>query len=40
MYSPASDIQGYYSVFGGFTTLYPGANITFGFENGTEATIP
>ena len=36
MYSPALDIQGYPDVFGGFTTFYPGENLTFKFENGTE----
>ena len=36
MYSPALDIQGYFSIFGGFTTFYPGEDLTFKFENGTE----
>ena len=36
MYSPASDVQGYSSVFGGLTTFYPGESLTFTFENGTE----
>lgn len=36
MYTPALDIQGYFSVFGFSTTFYPGENLTFKFENGTE----
>lgn len=36
MSSPALDIQGSFSVFGGFTTFYPGESLTFTFENGTE----
>ena len=35
MYSPALDIQGYPSIFGGFTTFYPGESLDFTFENGT-----
>jgi hypothetical protein len=36
MYSPALGIQGYFSGFGGSATFYPGENLTFKFENGTE----
>ena len=40
MYSPALAIQGYFSIFGGSTTLYPGDDLTFVFEDGTNATVP
>ena len=36
MSSPALDIQGLYSFFEGYTTFYPGENITFTLENGTQ----
>lgn len=36
MSSPALDIQSFYSVFEGYTTFYPGENITLKFENGTR----
>lgn len=36
MSSPALDIQNLYSIFEGYTTFYPGENITFTFENGTQ----
>jgi hypothetical protein len=36
MSSPALDIQNFYSVFEGYTTFYPGENITLKFENGTR----
>lgn len=36
MSSPAVDIQSLYSIFEGYTTFYPGENITFTFENGTQ----
>jgi hypothetical protein len=36
MTSPAMDIQGSVSVFAGAATFYPGDNLTFTFENGTE----
>lgn len=36
MSSPALDIQSLYSVFEGYTTFYPGENITLTFENGTQ----
>ena len=35
MSSPALAIQNYYSIFEGYTTFYPGENVTFAFENGT-----
>jgi hypothetical protein len=35
MQSAALDIQGFFEVFGGGTTFYPGDTITFTFENGT-----
>lgn len=35
MSSPVLDIQDYYSIFEGYTTFYPGENVTFAFENGT-----
>jgi Peptidase family S41 len=35
MSSPALDIQNYFSIIEGYTTFYPGDNITFTFENGT-----
>lgn len=34
--SAAQNIQGYYSVFGGGATFYPGDTISFKLENGTE----
>jgi len=36
MQSAALDIQGYYEVFSGATTFYPGDTIKLGFENGTD----
>ena len=36
MSSPALDIQNLYSVVEGYTTFYPGENITITFENGTQ----
>lgn len=36
MSSPALDIQDLYSIFEGYTTFYPGENITLTFENGTR----
>lgn len=36
MSSPALDIQNLYSVIEGYTTFYPGENITITFENGTQ----
>ncbi|KAL9118334.1 MAG: hypothetical protein Q9187_005121 [Circinaria calcarea] len=36
MYSPALEIQGYYSVFNGFGSFYPGESVTFVLENGTQ----
>lgn len=36
MSSPALDIQDLYSVVEGYTTFYPGENITITFENGTQ----
>lgn len=36
MYSPALDIQGYYSIFSGFGSFYPGETISFKLENGTQ----
>ncbi|KAK5257307.1 hypothetical protein LTR16_001024 [Cryomyces antarcticus] len=43
MSSPALDIQGYYSIFAGSTTFYPGDevhgdNLTFTYENGNQTT--
>ncbi|KAI0114150.1 hypothetical protein GGR51DRAFT_578351 [Nemania sp. FL0031] len=38
MLSPALDILGYYDVFSGSATFYPGDTITFTFENGTSQT--
>lgn len=35
MSSPVLTVQNYYSVFEGYTTFYPGENVTFAFENGT-----
>lgn len=35
MSSPALDIQDYFSIFEGYTTFYPGDNITLTLENGT-----
>ena len=35
MSSPVLAAQNYYSVFEGYTTFYPGENVTFAFENGT-----
>lgn len=40
MSSSALSIQHAYSVFESSTTFYPGENITFKFENGTEQTSP
>ena len=41
MSSPAYDIQGFYSIFEGATPFWPGNEITFVFENGTEPlTLP
>ena len=40
MYSPALAIQGYFSIFGGATTLYPGDELSFAFEDGTNLTVP
>ena len=40
MYSPALAIQGYFGIFGGATTLYPGEALTFAFEDGTNETVP
>ena len=34
------NIQGYPDVIGGFTTFYPGENLTFAYENGTELVVP
>ena len=36
MLSAAQNIQGYFSVFGGGATFYPGDTISFKLENGTE----
>ena len=36
MYSPALDVQGYYSIFAGLGTFFPGETITFVLENGTQ----
>ena len=36
MLSPALDIQGFFDVFSGGATFYPGDTITFKLENGTE----
>lgn len=36
MASPALDIQYQFDTFEGYTTFYPGENITFTFENGTQ----
>lgn len=36
MYSPALDVQNYFTIFGGYTTFYPGEYLSFSFENGTE----
>lgn len=36
MSSPVLDVQGYFSIFEGYTTFYPGENVTFAFENGTS----
>jgi hypothetical protein len=36
MLSAAQDIQGYFNVFSGGATFYPGDTITFKLENGTE----
>ncbi|KAI0188435.1 hypothetical protein EV127DRAFT_497760 [Xylaria flabelliformis] len=38
MQSPALDILGYYDVFSGGATFYPGDTITWTFENGTSQT--
>ncbi len=38
MQSPALDILGYYNVFSGGATFYPGDTITWTFENGTSQT--
>lgn len=35
MSSPVLSVQNYYSIFEGYTTFYPGENVTFAFENGT-----
>ena len=35
MYSSATEVQGYWNIFEGVTTFYPGPKITFTFENGT-----
>jgi Peptidase family S41 len=35
MSSPVLDIQNYYSIFEGYSTFYPGEDITTTFENGT-----
>lgn len=40
MSSPALVIQNAFSIFEGYTTFYPGDNITFTFENGTALTEP
>jgi hypothetical protein len=40
MSSPALDIQNSFSIFEGYTTFYPGDNITFTLENGTVLTEP
>ncbi|KAL8961908.1 MAG: hypothetical protein Q9183_005236, partial [Haloplaca sp. 2 TL-2023] len=41
MSSPAYDVQGFYSIFEGATPFWPGNEITFVFENGTEPlTLP
>jgi hypothetical protein len=36
MLSPSLDIQGYFDIFSGDATFYPGDTITFTLENGTE----
>ena len=36
MQSAALDIQGYYEIFSGAATFYPGDTINFSFENGTS----
>jgi len=36
MSSPVLDIQDQFDIFEGYTTFYPGDNITFTFENGTQ----
>lgn len=36
MYNPALGIQGLLSTFSGLAPLFPGNNLTFGFENGTK----
>jgi hypothetical protein len=38
MLSAAQDIQGYFDVFSGGATFYPGDTITFTFENGSSLT--
>ncbi|KAI1738196.1 hypothetical protein F4680DRAFT_426408 [Xylaria scruposa] len=38
MQSPALDILGYYDVFSGGATFYPGDTVTWTFENGTSRT--
>lgn len=40
MSSSALNISSMFSIFEGFTTFYPGENLTFAFENGTEITNP
>lgn len=40
MSSPAGDIQSVFSTFEGGAVLYPGENITYGFENGTTSDDP
>ena len=40
MSSAALNISNLYSIFEGFTSFYPGENLTFTFENGTEITEP
>ena len=40
MSSPALTIQNSQSIFNGYTTFYPGENITFTFENGTRQELP
>ena len=41
MSSPANDIQGFLSAFEGSSPFWPGNEITFAFENGTESlTLP
>lgn len=37
MLSPVLDIRDQFDIFEGYTTFYPGDNITFTFENGNSA---